>query len=150
MQRIKLEIEKLGVLGENDNDQSINYFEVFFDTVDNNTKVKNSNMILKLIVEGAYSEDDESGALSKLNAIFNWSKEKTSPTNYRTVKVEIFDQTVEKPNRSYEFPDMFVLDYHEIYVVDEEKGSTIKFRLELNQKAGSGLEKTNSMLLSTK
>ena len=49
-------------------------------------------MILKLIVEGAYSEDDESGALSKLNAIFNWSKEKTSPTNYRTVKVEIFEK----------------------------------------------------------
>ena len=101
-------------------------------------------MVLKLIIKGEYSQEDGSGALKGLNSIFQWAKEKTSSANYRLVSVDIFDQDAETPNRSYKFPDMFVVDYHENYIVGND--SKISFELILNQKNGAGFDNMESIL----
>lgn len=98
---------------------------VYFDTVNDDAKSKNDSMIAKINITGPIKNT----SAAKLIELFNWSIDFKANSEYRTVEIRVYES--QNLLRTYIFERMFVVDYKETYVSDQQGGS--KFELHLNQ-----------------
>ena len=101
--------------------------DIFFDTIDNDVRQKATGMLAKITIYGKIDESIQ----EELIKIFNWSKELNGNAWYRDLEIKIYEGGETK--RNYIFPNMFVLDYKEIYRVSGSNANDT-FELYLTQK----------------
>ena len=97
-------------------------FETFAENVRNKSKSVNATAT----ITGKIKDTDT----SELKKVFNWSKSFKSAEVYRKLKIDDTAGT-DEIRRSYEFEQMFVLDYEE-YLDEDDVNS--KYMLKLRQK----------------
>ena len=97
-------------------------FETFAENVRNKSKSVNATVT----IIGKIKDTDT----SELKKVFNWSKSFKSAEVYRKLKIDDTAGT-DEIRRSYEFEQMFVLDYEE-YLDEDDVNS--KYMLKLRQK----------------
>ena len=101
--------------------------KIKFDTLDyEKVRDKSKAVIATVIITGKIKGTD----ISELKKVFNWSKSFKSDEVYRKLAVEYTQGTAEI-RRSYEFSEMFVLNYEE-YLDNDDVNS--KYTLILRQK----------------
>ena len=116
--------------GYDKNDKNaIKKVDIKFDTIDENVFSKGAGMLLKMTIEGDIKQDGTT--TDKLMGLFNWAKSEESEEQYRTVGVEICNG--DKRHLAYEFKNMFVVDYEEIYDASARSQENSKFILKLTQ-----------------
>ena len=100
--------------------------KIKFDTLDDE-KVLNKSKTVRatVIITGQINETTDIGELEK---VFNWSKTNNPDENNRKLVIEY---TIGKVIRSYEFSEMFVLNYEEYLT---EAGTDSQYTLILRQK----------------
>ena len=124
---IKIESADTDPIEINENQSIITDVEIFIDTIDDNVRQKASGMLARLTVIGKIDVSIQ----DQLIGLFDWSKDLDSDNWYRNVELKIFES--KKLQRTYEFPNMFVVDYKELYHASgEQKEGT--FELYLTQK----------------
>ena len=101
--------------------------KIKFDTLDDeNVRDKSKAVIATVIITGKIKGTD----ISELKKVFNWSKSFKSDEVYRKLVVEDTKGT-DEIRRSYEFSEMFVLNYEE-YLDENDVNS--EYTLTLRQK----------------
>ena len=116
---------------EKSDKNTIKKVDIIFDTIDENVYSKGAGMLARLTIEGDIKDDGSN--MEQVRGLFNWAKSEESEEQYRTVEVEIWNNTTR--HRVYIFERMFVVDYEEIF---DSSGSTnsqeaTKFILKLTQ-----------------
>ena len=104
----------------------IKNIEFFMDTVDDNVTKKNDAMLAKIKVTGIISKETN----SRVQQLFRWSID-NSDSIYRDITVILSDNKVAL--RTYEFKNMFVVDYKENIVNDGHNGDESTFEMCLTQ-----------------
>ena len=104
----------------------IKNIEFFMDTVDDNVTKKNDAMLAKIKVTGIISKETN----SRVQQLFRWSID-NSDSIYRDITVILSDNKVAL--RTYEFKNMFVVDYKENIVNDGNNGDESTFEMCLTQ-----------------
>ena len=97
-----------------------------FDTFAENVRNKSNSVNATVTITGKIKDTDT----SELKKVFNWSKSFKSAEVYRKLKIDDTAGT-DEIRRSYEFEQMFVLDYEE-YLDEDDVNS--KYMLKLRQK----------------
>ena len=101
--------------------------KIKFDTLDyEKVRAKSKAVIATVIITGKIKGTD----ISELKKVFNWSKSFKSDEVYRKLVIEDTAGT-DEIGRSYEFSEMFVLNYEE-YLDNDDVNS--KYTLILRQK----------------
>ena len=101
--------------------------KIKFDTLDaEKVRDKSKAVIATVIITGKIKGTD----ISELKKVFNWSKSFKSDEVYRKLAVE-YTKGTDEIRRSYEFSEMFVLNYEE-YLDNDDVNS--KYTLILRQK----------------
>ena len=101
--------------------------KIKFDTLDDEKVLNKSKSVsATVIITGKIKDTDT----SELKKVFNWSKSFKSDEVYRTLVIEDTAGT-DEIGRSYEFSEMFVLNYEE-YLDNDDVNS--KYTLILRQK----------------
>lgn len=101
--------------------------KIKFDTLDyEKVRDKSKAVIATVIITGKIKGTD----ISELKKVFNWSKSFKSDEVYRKLVVEDTKGT-DEIRRSYEFSEMFVLNYEEYLT---EAGTDSQYTLILRQK----------------
>ena len=101
--------------------------KIKFDTLDyEKVRDKSKAVIATVIITGKIKGTD----ISELKKVFNWSKSFKSDEVYRKLVVE-YTKGTDEIRRSYEFSEMFVLNYEE-YLDNDDVNS--KYTLILRQK----------------
>ena len=101
--------------------------KIKFDTLDaEKVRDKSKAVIATVILTGKIKGTD----ISELTKVFNWSKSFKSDEVYRKLVVE-YTKGTDEIRRSYEFSEMFVLNYEE-YLDNDDVNS--KYTLILRQK----------------
>ena len=96
------------------------------DTVDDNVTKKSDAMLAKIKVTGIISKETN----SRVQQLFRWSID-NSDSIYRDITVILSDNKVAL--RTYEFKNMFVVDYKENIVNDGNNGDESTFEMCLTQ-----------------
>ena len=97
-----------------------------FETFSENVRNKSKSVNATVTITGKIKDTDT----SELKKVFNWSKSFKSAEVYRKLKIDDTAGT-DEIRRSYEFEQMFVLDYEE-YLDEDDVNS--KYMLKLRQK----------------
>ena len=101
--------------------------KIKFDTLDDEKVLNKSKSVsATVIITGKIKDTDT----SELKKVFNWSKSFKSDEVYRKLAVE-YTKGTDEIRRSYEFSEMFVLNYEE-YLDNDDVNS--KYTLILRQK----------------
>ncbi|MCF2600025.1 hypothetical protein I6E26_00440 [Anaerovibrio lipolyticus] len=101
--------------------------KIKFDTLDyEKVRDKSKAVIATVIITGKIKGTD----ISELKKVFNWSKSFKSDEVYRKLVVE-YTKGTDEIRRSYEFSEMFVLNYEEYLT---EAGTDSQYTLTLRQK----------------
>ena len=101
--------------------------KIKFDTLDyEKVRDKSKAVIATVIITGKIKGTD----ISELKKVFNWSKSFKSDEVYRKLVVE-YTKGTDEIRRSYEFSEMFVLNYEE-YLDENDVNS--EYTLTLRQK----------------
>lgn len=101
--------------------------KIKFDTLDyEKVRDKSKAVIATVIITGKIKGTD----ISELKKVFNWSKSFKSDEVYRKLVVE-YTKGTDEIRRSYEFSEMFVLNYEEYLT---EAGTDSQYTLILRQK----------------
>ena len=101
--------------------------KIKFDTLDDEKVLNKSKSVsATVIITGKIKDTDT----SELKKVFNWSKSFKSDEVYRKLVIEDTAGT-DEIGRSYEFSEMFVLNYEEYLT---EAGTDSKYTLILRQK----------------
>lgn len=101
--------------------------KIKFDTLDyEKVRDKSKAVIATVIITGKIKGTD----ISELKKVFNWSKSFKSDEVYRKLVVE-YTKGTDEIRRSYEFSEMFVLNYEE-YLGENDVNS--EYTLTLRQK----------------
>ena len=101
--------------------------KIKFDTLDyEKVRDKSKAVIATVIITGKIKGTD----ISELKKVFNWSKSFKSDEVYRKLAVE-YTKGTDEITRSYEFSEMFVLNYEEYLT---EAGTDSQYTLILRQK----------------
>ena len=104
--------------------------EIFFDTTDNNVKMKSGSMLAKIEIKGKIPKAPASALVKKLSKLSEWAHDRSAETTYRDICIgvkagsDVF-QVV------YTIKNVFVVDYKEIYALAEGQN---KFELRLTQR----------------
>ena len=99
--------------------------KIKFDTLDDEKVLNKSKSVsATVIITGKIKDTDT----SELKKVFNWSKTNNPDENNRKLVIEY---TIGKVIRSYEFSEMFVLNYEEYLT---EAGTDSQYTLILRQK----------------
>ena len=101
--------------------------KIKFDTLDDEKVLNKSKSVsATVIITGKIKDTDT----SELKKVFNWSKSFKSDEVYRKLVVE-YTKGTDEIRRSYEFSEMFVLNYEEYLT---EAGTDSQYTLILRQK----------------
>ncbi len=122
-------------IGKSDKEEERNLItgiEILMDTVNDDVRQKSPAMLAKITIRGQISDIIN----SELMGLFNWSKELDESKWYRKLEMQVktSDDVV---LRTYEFENVFVVDYLESYTTEGEQDSTSSkehFELKLTQK----------------
>lgn len=117
-------------------DKDITRVEVKMDTINDNVLTKSNGMLARVKINGKF---DEKKSEQYIN-LFKWAKDFNSKTQYRSVKISVKEGDDENGAvyRSYEFGQMFVVDYKESYSDNSSNESQYgSFELDLTQKDNS-------------
>ena len=121
---------KLGHGEDKADKNTIKKVDIMFDTIDENVYSKGAGMLAKMTIEGDIKENGTN--MEQLIGLFSWAKSEESEEQYRTVEVEIWNNTTR--HRVYNFERMFVVDYEEIYCASSKvPQDATKFILKLMQ-----------------
>ena len=102
--------------------------EVFLDTVDDNVRHKSGSMVAKIIIKGEIPT--KSVFRNKFRKLSEWSRDGGEDTQYRNICIGIRD--ADKSFMCvYSISRVFVVDYREKYLTDDNIKS--EFELYLNQ-----------------
>ena len=101
--------------------------KIKFDTLDDEKVLNKSKAVSATVIITGKSKDTDTSELKK---VFNWSKSFKSDEVYRKLVIEDTAGT-DEIGRSYEFSEMFVLNYEE-YLDNDDVNS--KYTLILRQK----------------
>ena len=124
-----IEIGKVGKESQEEEGKgSITNVEIFFDTIDNTVRQKNTSMLVDVTVKGLINQVTRQSTID----LFNWTKEKDSEKWYRSLEVRIYEDEV-KVYRKYKFDNIFIVDYKENFRADGSDGEGT-FELYLRQK----------------
>lgn len=106
--------------------------EVFFNTINNETRAKSNAILAQVTICGKIYSGSKDDITDRAVKISNWAHDLNESSTYRNVKLTIKgDGGAEL--RYYEIPDMFVCDYKEIYKADGNGKDTGTFELKLTQ-----------------
>ena len=116
--------------GAADDDKGIiKSVEIYLDTIDDAVRSKSDAMLSRIKIVGKIQENTS----QRLIDVFNWSLEMSSEKIYKKLEIGIYNS--EKILRQYIFPEMFVVDYKEVYTADgHDKDEKPYFELYLTQK----------------
>ena len=123
--------------GAEESDQNvIKNVDIKIDTINDNATNRSNAILPKIIIKGDIKADNE-----RLNdniiKLFRWAINENSDNWYRNIEI-IIKKSLDEPVRTYIFPKMFVVDYIESYVTDNntEKDGT-HFELFLTQQSNN-------------
>jgi len=106
---------------------------VKLDTVDDNVSDKSASMLAKIDIKGRMEEE----ITPQLIKLYDWAREESQAKCYRKLVIHIKDDSF-KIRRTFEFENVFVVDYFEEYHSDGENDGENKkpsqFILSLTQK----------------
>ena len=125
---------EIGDVGNDKNKENsiITKVAVKFDTIDDDTNTKSSQMLARIKIEGKIPTDNQVNIFEKLSKLSDWSRDFVSRTTYRKVILTI-NESANNTLRQYEFENIFVRDYIEEYDIDK-KDADGKFELNLTQR----------------
>ena len=108
--------------GAEESDQNvIKNVDIKIDTINDNATNRSNAILPKIIIKGDIKADDE-----KLNdniiKLFRWAINENSDNWYINVEIKI-KKSLDEPVRTYIFQKMFVVDYIESYVTDNNAGT---------------------------
>ena len=86
-------------------------------------------MLAKIEIVGRLREPIK----TEIIKLFNWAKEKNSEKWYRNIEIKI-KESEDNVIRVYNFENVFILDYKEVYKPDDEEGSLDYFTVNITQK----------------
>ena len=121
--------EEVIVITETEGGQYITGLIVELDTINNQARQKSSAMLAKIEIVGRLREPIK----TEIIKLFNWAKEKNSEKWYRNIEIKI-KESEDNVIRVYNFENVFILDYKEVYKPDDEEGSLDYFTVNITQK----------------
>ncbi|MBR6012745.1 MAG: hypothetical protein IK062_03055 [Selenomonadaceae bacterium] len=123
-------------IGNDSSDETglITDVKIHLDTVKNDVSEKAMGMLAKITVKGIIS--NEESIKKKYIDLFNWSKSLSKNQWYRTILIKSYiDEDHEDVYRTYQFDNVFVVDYIEEYsATTKEADGKDHFELYLTQK----------------
>ena len=109
----------------------ITYAEVFFNTLNKDTKTKSNAILAKMKICGNLDIGKDTSINDRAIKLSEWARDLNKSTTYRNVILTVkTDETT--VFRVYEIPDMFVIDYKESFKSSEENDA-YNFELTLTQ-----------------
>ena len=121
--------EEVIVITETEGGQYITGLIVELDTINNQARQKSSAMLAKIEIVGRLRESIK----TEIIKLFNWAKEKNDEKWYRNIEIKI-KKSEDNVIRVYNFENVFILDYKEVYKPDDEEGSLDYFTVNITQK----------------
>ena len=121
--------EEVIVITETEGGQYITGLIVELDTINNQARQKSSAMLAKIEIVGRLRESIK----TEIIKLFNWAKEKNDEKWYRNIEIKI-KESEDNVIRVYNFENVFILDYKEVYKPDSEEGSLDYFTVNITQK----------------
>lgn len=112
----------------NKHDQNIRYVKIKLDTLHDDTLDKSGAMLAKIEVSGDINDPVNESLLQ----LFDWAKDFNKKTTYRKVTINVIEE--EHPFRTYEFEEVFVVDYTEEYNSEAAGDKGGSFTLSMSQK----------------
>ena len=121
--------EEVIAINETEGGQYITGLIVELDTINNQARQKSSAMLAKIEIVGRLRESIK----TEIIKLFNWAKEKNDEKWYRNIEIKI-KKSEDNVIRVYNFENVFILDYKEVYKPDDEEGSLDYFTVNITQK----------------
>lgn len=121
--------EEVIAINETESGQYITGLVVELDTINDQARQKSSAMLAKIEIIGRLRESIK----TEIIKLFNWAKEKNDEKWYRNIEIKI-KKSEDNVIRVYNFENVFILDYKEVYKPDSEEGSLDYFTVNITQK----------------
>ena len=121
--------EEVIAINETESGQYITGLVVELDTINDQARQKSSAMLAKIEIIGRLRESIK----TEIIKLFNWAKEKNDEKWYRNIEIKI-KKSEDNVIRVYNFENVFILDYKEVYKPDDEEGSLDYFTVNITQK----------------
>ena len=121
--------EEVIVITETEGGQYITGLIVELDTINNQARQKSSAMLATIEIVGRLREPIK----TEIIKLIKWAKEKNSEKWYRNIEIKI-KESEDNVIRVYNFENVFILDYKEVYKPDDEEGSLDYFTVNITQK----------------
>lgn len=87
--------------------------KIHLDTIKENVSEKAMGMLAKITIKGKILESKD--VKKKYIDLFNWSKSLNRNQWYRSIVIKAYVDKEQKPYRTYQFDNVFVVDYVEEY-----------------------------------
>lgn len=101
---------------------------VELDTINDQSLQKSNAMLAKIEIVGLL----DSSIKGEIIKLFNWAKEQNAEKWYRNIEIKVKTSN-EDVDRIYNFENVFILDYSEVYTDEAEKKKDY-FKVKLTQK----------------
>lgn len=121
--------EEVIVINETEGGQYITGLIVELDTINNQARQKSSAMLAKIEIVGRLRESIK----TEIIKLFNWAKEKNDEKWYRNIEIKI-KKSEDNVIRVYNFENVFILDYKEVYTPDDDEKTFDYFTVNITQK----------------
>ena len=108
--------------------QKITSLIVELDTINDQSRQKSNAMLAKIEIVGLL----DSSIKGEIIKLFNWAKEQNAEKWYRNIEIKVKTSN-EDVDRIYNFENVFILDYSEVYTDEAEKKKDY-FKVKLTQK----------------
>ena len=122
-------------LGNDTEEKSlITDIKIHLDTINDNVSEKAMGMLAKIAVKGIISNSE--AAKKKYIDLFKWSKSLSRNQWYRSLVIKSYVDGTQDVHRTYQFDNVFVVDYIEEYstTTANNDGKKDRFELYLTQK----------------
>ena len=121
--------EEVIAINETEGGQYITGLIVELDTINNQARQKSSAMLAKIEIVGRLRESIK----TEIIKLFNWAKEKNDEKWYRNIEIKI-KESEDNVIRVYNFENVFILDYKEVYTPDDDEETFDYFTVNITQK----------------
>ena len=121
--------EEVIAINETEGGQYITGIIVELDTINNQARQKSSAMLAKIEIVGRLRESIK----TEIIKLFNWAKEKNDEKWYRNIEIKI-KKSEDNVIRVYNFENVFILDYKEVYTPDYDEETFDYFTVNITQK----------------
>ena len=111
-----------------DEEATIEKIDIFFDTIDDNVKKKSGGMLAKIEIKGKIPKNPE--FMKKFRKLSEWTRDNSSETQYRDICIGVKSDK-DRFQVVYSIKNVFVVDYREVYVIDDKNTDENYDRFEL-------------------